>query len=201
MRSSPVSFLVLAFLGGCLGGPSGDDSVASHSLATGTGGCDWFDCPPPPPPPPPDVDCWVTGGGHNGSTDGQGAGVSKEDSFGGNAMTMKDGSVRGEWENVNHLGDVFHGLVTALSCFDDGGAGPEVPKADANIAEFSGTGSWNHLDGYTFFVRIEDRAEGGKDSDFYSITIWSPGGTVVYSEADTIAGGNLQIHPPNGGHP
>lgn len=193
MRSSLV--LALAFLGGCLG--AGDDSVGSHSLATGDVGCDWFECPPPPPE---EVGCWVTAGGHNGTAGAQGAGVAKEDSFGGNAMSMKDGSIRGEWENVNHLGDVFHGLVTSLRCFNDGGAGPEVPDADANIAEFSGTGSWNHVDGYTFLVHIEDRAEGGKDLDFYAITVWL-GGTVVYTEADFIAGGNLQIHPPNNGHP
>ena len=44
-------------------------------------------------------------------------------------------------------------------------------------------------------------ASHGKDNDFYSITVFSPAGTIVYTEADIIAGGNLQIHPPNPGHP
>jgi len=51
--------------------------------------------------------CFVTGIGHIGDADNRpGAGRAKQDSFGGNAMGMRDGSVRGQWQNTTHLGDL-----------------------------------------------------------------------------------------------
>lgn len=146
--------------------------------------------------------CFVTGIGHIGDeADHPGAGRAGEDSFGGNAMGMRDGRVRGQWQNTTHQGDVFHGSVDFLRCWRDDGIGPEVPVAIPNNAEWGGVGSWNHRPGYAFLVHAADRAEGGSHVDEYEITIWDPGGALVYEESEIIDGGNFQIHPPNGGHP
>lgn len=150
--------------------------------------------------------CWITGGGHIGNSDSfGGAGANKQDSFGFNAMGMKDGRVRGEIQDTTHLGDVFHGHATWIRCWKDDGLGPEVPKAIPNNAAWGGHGSWNHEEGYTWEAHLADRAEGGSHMDEYEIWVTSPEGNLVYSQtaADdlVITGGNFQIHPPNKGHP
>jgi hypothetical protein len=150
--------------------------------------------------------CWITGGGHIGDENSHGgAGQNDQDSFGFNAMGMKAGYVRGEIENVDHLGNVFHGHATWIRCWKDAGDGPEVPRAIPNNAEWGGHGSWNHVDGHTWKAHLADRAEGGSHRDEYEIWVWDSGGALVYSQtaADdlVITGGNFQIHPPNGGHP
>jgi hypothetical protein len=150
-----------------------------------------------------DGGCFVTGIGHIGDAlDHPGAGRANQDSFGGNAMGMRDGRVRGQWQNTTHIGDVFHGSVSWLRCWRDDGLGPEVPVAIPNNAEWGGIGKWNHEDGYAFRVHAADRAEGGSHMDEYEIFIWNPAGDeMIYSESDIIDGGNFQIHPPNAGHP
>ena len=146
--------------------------------------------------------CFVTGIGHIGDADNHpGAGRANQDSFGGNAMGMKDGSVRGQWQNTTHLGDLFHGSVSWLRCWKDEGIGPEVPRAIPNNAEWGGVGVWNHEEGYGFRIHAADRAEGGHHIDEYEIWIWSPDDELVYTESEIIDGGNFQIHPPNAGHP
>lgn len=150
--------------------------------------------------------CWITGGGHIGDeTSHGGAGQNDQDSFGFNAMGMKDGTVRGELQNTTHLGDDFHGQATWIHCWKDEGDGPEVPKAIPNNAEWGGPGTWNHEDGYTWEAHLADRAEGGSHRDEYEIWVYDAGGALVYSQtaADdlVITGGNFQIHPPNNGHP
>ena len=150
--------------------------------------------------------CWITGGGHLGDANARGgAGKNRQDSFGFNAMGTKQGTVRGQIQNTTHLGDVFHGQATWLECWRDGGEGPEVPKAHANRARWGGPGTWNHEGGYTFEAAIADRAEGGSRRDAYEITVRDAAGTVVYQQSTAqdrvISGGNIQIHPPNAGHP
>lgn len=150
--------------------------------------------------------CWITGGGHIGDkTSHGGAGKNSQDSFGFNAMGMKDGSVRGELQDTTHLGDVFHGQADWIRCWKDDGAGPEVPHAIPNNAQWGGVGEWNHLPNYTWKAHLADRAEGGHHADEYEIWVWAPDGTLTYSQtaADdlVITGGNFQIHPSNNGHP
>ncbi|MCB9555590.1 MAG: hypothetical protein H6707_05750 [Deltaproteobacteria bacterium] len=179
---------------------------------------------PPPEAEPQNGGCWVTGIGHIGEdTDGDGvsdqpgAGRAEQDSFGGNAMGMKDGRIRGQWQNTTHLLDgkhKFHGQATFLHCFNDGGPGPDVPKAIPNRAIWGGPGQWDHQPGYLFIVSAADYKE-GKDGldrerrDAYAITIYrdvdgdghaSSADQIVYEESDCIFG-NFQIHPPNQGHP
>jgi len=150
--------------------------------------------------------CWITGGGHIGSAESTGgAGHYDQDSFGFNAMGMKDGTVRGEIQDTTHLGDVFHGEASWIRCWKDAGTGPQVPHAVPNNAEWGGTGSWNHAEGYTWRAHLADRAEGGSHRDEYEIWVTAPDGGIVYEQTAAmdlvITGGNFQIHPPNAGHP
>ena len=170
--------------------------------------------------PPANGGCWITGGGFIEDADGK-------DSYGGNGMPMKDGTIRGQWEHQDHgTGNNMHGEVTYLVCrhVDEPGPGnPSGPKHDFNInqayyggpARFaSPQGNW--AEGYWFDVMLEDHGEpgnkpgpgnhGSKGPDYYHITIrqmtgQNQSGIVVYDTEGDIVGGNLQIHPPNNGHP
>jgi hypothetical protein len=203
MRAQTFTLIVIVGATGCTVEP--DESVgdiASYLKCIETHGGQVCSDDGEPPLPPDEGGCFVTGIGHIGDENGKtGAGKANEDSFGGNAMTMKNGGVRGQWQNTTHQGDLFHGQAEWLTCWKDDGIGPEVPKAIPNNAEWGGPGKWNHKAGYTFAVHAEDRAEGGSGIDVYGITIWNEDGDVVYEELETIAGGNFQIHPPNNGHP
>ena len=167
--------------------------------------------------------CFVTGIGHIGSdengdgiSDQPGAGEADQDSYGGNAMGMKDGRIRGQWQNTTHLvgGDKFHGQAEFLYCWNDGGPGPDVPEAFPNRAIWGGPGLWNHEEGYRFIVSAADYKEGKEGSDVdlrdaYAIRVYqdldgdgisTDADPVVYEESDCVFG-NFQIHPPNNGHP
>lgn len=163
--------------------------------------------------PPSAGGCWVTGGGTIAPATGT-------DSFGGNAMPMKDGTIRGEWENVDHgSGQQMHGEPSYLYCrhVDEPGPGADNgPQHDftTNQAYFGGAarlfvnGAWS--DGYWFDVVVDDHGEGkGAKSggpDLYHVTIrqllaaGTPG-PVVYDGEGNLSGGNIQLHPPNNGHP
>jgi len=152
---------------------------------------------PPEAQPPEEGGCWVTGIGTFGK------GVTR-DSFGGNAMTMKDGSVRGEWQHVDHFDvsgsqkngqNLFHGKVEYIRCerFPTLN-GPEVPKAVPNFANWGGHGKFNHVDGYKFDVRAFDHAEGGIYRDRYAIQIWDPEGNLVL-EANGMATNDIANGP------
>ncbi len=168
--------------------------------------------------------CFVTGIGHigddeneNGISDRPGAGRAHQDSYGGNAMGMKDGRVRGQWQNTTHVENdrhVFHGQAEFLYCWNDGGPGPDVPRAIPNRAIWGGPGLWNHEEGYLFIVSSADYKEGKEDEDAgirdaYAITVYrdldgdgvaTVDDEIVYEETDCVYG-NFQIHPPNNGHP
>jgi hypothetical protein len=164
--------------------------------------------------------CWVTGGGYIQDADGN-------DSFGGNAMPMKSGSVRGEWEHVDHgTGDKSHGEVQYIVCRHVNEPGPGQPSGpshnfDINQVYFGGPARWfengSWADGYWFDVMAEDHGEPGNSHaatnghgsgvpDFYHFTVRklagaNQSGPVVYDTQGDLVGGNLQIHPPNNGHP
>jgi hypothetical protein len=130
---------------------------------------------------------------------------------------MKDGTVRGEWENQDHAtGDDAHGQATYIFCRTVPGAGPGHPNGpqhnfDVNQAYFGGPARWmaagaSWADGYWFDVVVEDHGEPGR-SDTYQITVRqyagpTTSGAVVFQTSGTLAGGgNIQLHPPNPGHP
>ncbi len=156
-------------------------------------------------------------------------GDSQRDSFGGNVMPMKTGTLTGQWTHIAHDSEViFHGEVHYVTCkrFETL-SGPEVPAAYPNYANFGGTGEFNGEEGYFFDVRVFDHGEPGIYRDRYSIDIYDPGKVLVYHadgritrdfhdcledpsvpsdlgwvlDLGCISGGNIQIHPPNEGHP
>ena len=150
----------------------------------------------------------MTGGGFVIDNDGK-------DTFGGNGMPMKSGAVRGEWEHQDHgTGDAMHGQVAYLYCRKVAGAGPGHPNGpqhnfDLNQVYYGGPGRWMAggawSDGYWFDVVAEDHGEPGR-ADFYQITIRkyvgvNQSGPIVYQTSGNLAGGNIQLHPPNNGHP
>lgn len=183
--------------------PGTHPSACGACIPDGT--CD--DCVPPS-----GGGCWVTGGGFIPDAIGQ-------DSFGGNAMPMKSGSVRGEWENVDHDGTKAHGEAQYIFCRHVSEPGPGQPSGpshnfDVNQVYFGGparyftNGAW--ADGYWFDVMAKDHGEGkGKNAggaDYYHFTLRQISGSgvsgaVVYDEENSLGGGNIQIHPPNNGHP
>ena len=256
MRSALLTLSLVGVLGGC-GGMIGDDGLTAGRYRIGVTG----DCQLPDGSaclfneggsdtgtttgttdtsttdeqlPPEQGGCWFTGGG----TFGKGQ---TRDSFGGNAMTMKSGSVRGEWEHVDHTNvtafptgndqNLFHGQVHYIACKKFPSlSGPEVPKAEPNFVNYGGTGRFNGVDGYFFDVKAFDHAEGGIHFDRYVIDIYDAAKTLVLHgdgqvtktdpsnkackddvkvtsdlawvlEMGCLSGGNLQIHPPNAGHP
>jgi hypothetical protein len=155
----------------------------------------------------------VTGGGFIPDADGQ-------DSFGGNAMPMKSGTVRGEWEDVDHgTGNKAHGEAQYLYCRHVNEPGPGQPSGpshdfDINQVYFGGPARWftngTWSDGYWFDVMADDHGEGkGANAggpDYYHFTIRQISGSgvsgaVVYDTENSLGGGNIQIHPPNDGHP
>jgi hypothetical protein len=163
--------------------------------------------------PPSNGGCWVTGGGFIDPASGQ-------DSFGGNAMPMKSGTIRGEWENVDHgSGLNMHGQPSYLYCRHVDEPGPGADNGPhhnftTNQAYFGGparvfaNNAW--ANGYWFDVVVDDHGEGkGAKSggpDLYHVTIRSlsgpnQSGAILYDAQATMTGGNIQLHPPNNGHP
>ncbi len=61
---------------------------------------------------------------------------------------------------------------------------------------FTGTGRWNGASGYRFSISVVDNGTSGKKGDTLSVTITSPGGTVVYSSSGALPlkGGNIVVH-------
>lgn len=161
------------------------------------------------PTAPSDGSCWVTGGG---TVDGG----NQRDNFGGNAKPMHAGNIAGEWEHATHdAAHKLHGKPSYLSCRTIDAPGPGAPKGTANQAFFGGKARWfdagTWAEGYWFDVVVEDRGEGkgakSGGSDRYRLTVRKESdpaanraGTIVYQVSGDIAGGNLQLHAPNGGH-
>jgi hypothetical protein len=136
---------------------------------------------------------------------------------------MKDGTIRGEWENVDHgTGNTLHGQVQYLVCRHVNEPGPGQPSGPShnftmNQAYFGGPADFAGMSsGYWFDVMVEDHGEPGNQPgpgnhgsggpDFYHVTIRkmmgaNMSGPVVYDAAGDLSGGNIQIHPPNNGHP
>lgn len=174
--------------------------------------------------PPEEGGCWVIGIGTLGCGD-----AGHQDSFGGNAMTMKDKAIRGSWTHISAFwGVIFNGDVHYIVCKKFPSlSGPGVPKAYPNYVNFGGTGKFNGEDGYFFDVKAFDHGEPGIYRDRYSIDIYDEDKVLVYHadgeitrdcheclddvkvtsdlawvlDLGCISGGNIQIQPPVGGHP
>lgn len=159
----------------------------------------------------------VTATSHCSATGGfviGGGNLAHGDWFGGNLMGMKDGRVRGQWQHI--YGALrFHGYAEFQVCWNDGGPGPDVPRAFPNRAVFGGKGIWQGEPGYLWIVAVADYKEGadwGDDafSDAYAICIYydidgdgiaTVADDFIYEVSGCISGGNVQVIPPTNGHP
>jgi hypothetical protein len=148
------------------------------------------------------------------------------DNFGGNAKPMKDGSIKGHWNHVDHgTGNHALGRPEYIYCRHVDEPGPGQPGGKKGLtanqvyfgghARFRVNDQW--ADGYWFDVVAKDHGEPGSvpkpsknggmvDTYHFSIRkIVDPqnlqSGTLVYETKGDLVGGNIQIHPPNNGHP
>ena len=179
--------------------------------------------------PPSEGGCWVTGGGFiEAASVVPPAPADGHDNFGGNAKPMKRGDVSGHWNHVDHgTGNHALGRPEYIMCRTTGGAGPGQPGGKkglvANQVYFGGHARWRTAadatwrDGFWFDVVAEDHGEpgntsakggGAHDADSYHFTLRQlsdptklVSGPVVYETRGDLVGGNIQLHPSNGGHP
>lgn len=176
--------------------------------------------------PPAEGGCWVTGGGFIvGPNVTAGAAADGHDNFGGNAKPMKDGRVQGHWNHVDHgTGNHAKGQPEYIVCrrVDEPGPGQPGGKRGFTMnqvyfggpAEWRSDGTWST--GYWFDVVAKDHGEpgsvphakNGRVPDTYHFTIRKMddptkqvSGAIVYETRGALEGGNIQLHPPNPGHP
>lgn len=138
---------------------------------------------------------------------------------------MKRGGLQGHWNHVDHgTGHHLDGDVQYLVCRHANEPGPSNPGGkkgfDINVAYFGGParfqvgGTWE--EGYWYDVEARDHGEPGSSAaakkgqmaDTYNVTIRKQAdvtagvsGVIVYQTGASLSGGNIQIHPPNQGHP
>src|SRR5262249_12313670 len=149
------------------------------------------------------------------------------DNFGGNAKGMKDGRIQGNWNHVDHgTGNHAKGKPAYLVCRHVDEPGPGQPGGKKgftmNQVYFGGPAEWREAargagaEGYWFDVVAKDHGGPGSQPspkngfmvDTYHFTIRKMddpankvSGAVVYEVKGDLVGGNIQLHPPNGGHP
>ncbi len=167
--------------------------------------------------PPSEGGCWVTGGGFI-VPDGDHA------NFGGNAKQMKRGGVQGHWNHVDHTTmNHLNGKPNYIFCRHVDEPGPGQPGGRKgfimNQIYFGGPAKWGQgggVDGFWFDVVAKDHGEPGSQPspknggmvDTYHLTVRKMddpvnqvAGQIVYEEKGGLVGGNIQMHPPNNGHP
>jgi hypothetical protein len=154
-----------------------------------------------------------------------GAVADGHDNFGGNAKPMKDGRVQGHWNHVDHgTGNHAKGKPEYIVCRHVDEPGPGQPGGKKgftmNQVYFGGPADWRSNDvwesGYWFDVVAKDHGEPGSVPkakngfmvDTYHFTIRKMddpakqvSGATVYETKGGLEGGNVQMHPPNAGHP
>ena len=176
--------------------------------------------------PPSAGGCWVTGGGFIvGPNVTPGAEADGHDNFGGNAKPMKDGRIQGHWNHVDHgTGNHAKGKPEYIVCrrVDEPGPGQPGGKKGFTMnqvyfggpAEWRSNGTW--ASGYWFDVVAKDHGEPGSvphaknggmpDTYHFTIRLMDDpkkevSGATVYETKGVLEGGNIQMHPPNNGHP
>ena len=176
--------------------------------------------------PPSSGGCWVTGGGFIvGPNVTTGAAADGHDNFGGNAKPMKDGRIQGHWNHVDHgTGNHAKGRPEYIVCRHVDEPGPGQPGGKKgftmNQVYFGGPAEWRSNEtwasGYWFDVVAKDHGEPGSKPhpknggmpDTYHFTLRlmddpenQVSGAIVYETNGELEGGNIQMHPPNNGHP
>ncbi|MDP2054231.1 MAG: kelch repeat-containing protein, partial [Acidobacteriota bacterium] len=81
--------------------------------------------------------------------------------------------------------------LTSVRFSDQPGEGPGQGIV-ADTVRFSGTGTWNGVDGFTFQAEAADRGEPGKSRDLFAITVRDGAGAVVATVSSAIHGGGIQ---------
>ena len=151
--------------------------------------------------------------------------ISVDSSAPGGTYQCKDwATLVGQWQtnfhNVNNNsldGGMFHSTaITSLQFAMTCGPAPSPPPANANWSNFTATGRFNGVDGWSVDVRAADYGEPSKDNDSIRILLYDPSATLKYdsysggtpagdfpandvcSKADSVRhqldAGNLQIH-------
>ena len=147
--------------------------------------------------PVPSLPGFVTAGGSIANSDGTAT-------FRGNATAFKTGAVGGIWTHVTASGDVVTGNVKYLYLRHVDGPSPDPPSAIPNEARLFGDATLNGASGYWVEVVVQDFGEPGT-SDTYAIRLRNSDGIVIWDTGLTsptpLSSGNIQIHPPNAGHP
>ncbi|MEO8678624.1 MAG: Ig-like domain repeat protein [Vicinamibacterales bacterium] len=83
--------------------------------------------------------------------------------------------------------------ITAITFWDDPAFKPgKSPKATADSAIFTGTGTWNGAAGYTFEARATDAGEPGRGRDTFALTVRDRNRMVVATVNGTLTQGNIQ---------
>jgi hypothetical protein len=148
---------------------------------------------PPCIPQPPCHPCCgrgkVTGGGQIPIALG-------EASFGFNAMWFtRNDDPNGELEYVDHVtGDKVHAhLLRFLVVWTPNPGNKPHPMLKAY---FDGPCTFNHEEGYRFWVYVEDDGE-PSTPDHFQIVVWKEvDPTLMIEEAADLLHGNIQIHKP-----
>lgn len=140
-------------------------------------------------------DGFLTGGG-------QIRNVKDKISFGGNVGFLADFSIVGQWRFQDHSKSsrlIMRSLtIDILKFSNDDGAPADPPRANANVAEFSGTarvkdGKAKWIDTCTFNVEAHDHGEPNV-ADVYGIHIECGADTWNFFPVADLDKGNLQIH-------
>ena len=118
-------------------------------------------------------------------------------SFGFNAMWFsRNVNPNGEIEFVNHVtGDKVHAHPLTYLIVETPNPGNKPwPMLEAY---FEGTCTFNHEEGYTFWVYVMDDGE-PKNPDYFSIEVRDGAGNIVVeaTAANYLLHGNIQIHKP-----
>ena len=100
-------------------------------------------------------------------------------------MLVKDGAGRPR---------SFAGKVDYVSFSNAEGYTPgQTPASGVDTVMFSGVGSWNGRQGYSFRVTASDRGEPGVNNDTFTIVVTlTETGAVVESSSGVLRGGNIQ---------
>lgn len=159
---------------------------------------------------PVSAQCSATGAGVIANTSAVG-------NFSGYAMTGKDGTAGGSWQHLDRgTGRLFDGQIVYIFCrhVDDPGPGaPPSPNGDFPLNQayvggparvFFPESGWTT--GFWLDVVIKDHGEATSTPDSYHITVRTfDGGSVVgpvlFETSGELVGGNIQLYPPNQGHP
>jgi hypothetical protein len=149
--------------------------------------------------------CWVTTGGffNSGVTSG-----AKQCTFGGNVGPPPSGAFEVNFHSGAYDGSKFHtNEISVVRCEDRGSTGPQQPGGkkglEVDTLLFECDGRFNNEPGFSCEGYLLDAGEpqGKKnnDRDQISLTVKNSGGDVVAVCEGELDGGNVQIHPPNGG--